>query len=337
MLSSLALTIYFCANQVTPATTTVDQLFEECHAVASRLKSVDFVISLEQAGVGPRAMRVREREGRLRGDVWFGPYVPDSEGMRVQTFDGRLHMALDTTTDRSLAKSSKPLDVMLLTFFDPLCLPYSWLMKPPFSWPRAKSKALWLDCAERAKLQAPTMVAKTPCESVRIDFPTGGWQIIEIANGVRFPVRWTEYDPNGFAPTEIVVREWKEFTTADGPAILPTLVDDFSRNSVGGSVNEIKTVYRVDLATVRINPELSEDLFTISESSADEIFDKDLGEISVPAKGVIHKVKDDGTLELNAKRIPAKSSSRTLAIVGGLIVAAIAAVAIRWSSQRHMR
>lgn len=330
----LTLLVWTSSNAVTSQSSiTVEQLFLECHTVASRLKSVDFVFSLEQQGVGLRSMRLREREGKLRGDAFFGPYVPDAEGEQVQAFDGKIHLAFHVS-DKRLGKTTKPADAMLLIFADPLCVPYQWMMKFPMSWSRAKSKALWLDCATRAKLQEPTILRGVRCQSLRLDFPSGGWQIVEIADGVRFPVRWTEYDSNGSAVTENVVREWKEFTTPDGPAVLPIVVDEILRHSGDGKLHELTIHHRVDLATVRINPELSDDIFTISESRASEIFDKDAKEVIVPEKGVIHKVNDDGTLKLNAERIPAKTSRGTWAVIGGLILAVVAVVAIRVGS-RH--
>ena len=341
MLSSMAVASscfiwVYAASSPSTETVPIDQLFTECHAVAIRLKSVDFAFSLEMQGVGPRSMRLRERDGKVRADSFFSPYVPDAEGEHVQAFDGKTFRVFHAA-EKQLGKTTHPTDAMLFMFSDPLCLPYQWMMKFPMSWPRAKSKALWLESATRAKLQPATTCNGVRCQSVRFEFPSGGWQIIEIADGLRFPIRWREFDSMGIAATEVVVQEWREYSTPDGTAILPTVVEDILRHSANGSIHESKTSLRVDLASIRINPVLSEDIFTIPESRAVQIYDEDTKELAIPEKGVIHKVKDDGTLEFNVKRIPAKSSSRTLAIVGGLIVAVLAAVAIRWSSQRNAK
>ena len=336
MLNSIVLSvpIYLCcwADQTPkPANVTVEQLFAECHAVAARLKSVDFAFSFEDPMHGKGDMRLRERDGKLRGDRFNGPYVPDAEGEIIHTFDGKTHLMFRTKT-KELGKTDKPTEAFLMPFQDPLCLTYRWLMAIPMSWPRAKSQALWLEHASRAELQTPTTVNNVPCQRVRLPLAKGYWQIIEIADGLRIPLKWTEYTPTGLAQQETNIREWREYPSDAGPVVLPTLVESITR--YGNGVERAER-YTVDLASVRINPALSEDIFTISLGNAAEIYDKDAQEVFVPEKGVIHKVNDDGTLKLNARRIPAKTSRGTWAVIGGLIVAVVAVVAIRLGSRRR--
>ncbi len=323
------------ASQSAAAEITVEQLFKESHAVAERLKSIDMVVSCVFPGVGTRVMRLRERDGMLRGDGFFGPYVPDAEGENIQTFDGKTHLNFLVKT-KQIGKTTKPTDASLMPFDDTLCLTYRWLMSLPLSWPQAKSQSRWLECATRAKLQTPTTVNGIPCQSVRIPVPNECWLIVEIADNLRIPLRWAEYDSLGIARQETLIREWKEYPTSSGTVVLPTVVDSIMRHGLGKEVKEMIIPHTVDLASVKINPQLSDDLFTIPLSRATEIYDKDAKEVICPEQGIIKAVDDNGYQKTEPpRRIPAKTSWNTVMVIGGLLAAVLAIVAIRFGSRRQ--
>lgn len=330
--SSLSVSIWAGQSSST-AIRDVEQLLNETHDVAARLKSVDFVHSYEEPGHGERALRLREREGKLRGDHFFGPYVPDRDGDRVKTYDGTTYRCFDSK-ERRLSKTRQITDARVLDFGDPLSEPYMWMIAVPWSWSGTKSKASWLEYAAHAELLAPGSVGSIPCQRIRRNFENGHHQIIEIADGLRIPIRWAQYDESGVAVTECVVHEWKEYPTPDGPVALPTVVDSISRYVDGKTITERKVTFKVDLASVKINPELGEDVFIIPDSKAREIADADALEIVFPETGVVYKTNPDGSITGDMRRVPARTSWGTVTVFSALAAGVVAVLGILYVRRR---
>ncbi len=332
--SVLSLWLYFGVEA--PESVTVEQLFEESYAVARRLKSVDMVFSFEQPGDGPRAMRLRLRDGKLRGDGFFGHYVPNVGGDVVHVFDGKTLLAY-ASKEKQLGKMEHPTESVVLPFGDPLCETYLWLMTPPMiSSLQVRSHARWLERATRAELQSPTVVKDVTCQRIRISDPGGTWVILDIADRLRIPLKWTEFDPKGLAQNEVTIQEWKEAPSVDGPVVLPTVVDSTSRLWLAdGKIHENHYTYVVDLASVRINDQIGEDVFSIPMANVSELYDHGTQEVLNPATGAIRRLKDEETL--NPRRVPPASVARTWIIVLNALGLLIAAAGVWLYVRRRSR
>jgi len=276
----------------------------------------------ETPGFDVQSMRLRERSGKLRGDAFFGPFVPDTEGERVAIFDGTTHLAYMSRT-RQLGISTRSTEPFVLTIEDPLCATYRWLMTLPLlSWSQAKSQAKWLDAASRATLLPPSTVQGKACHSLRIEGGEGAvgcWINLEIAKDLHLPLKWTESQPDGFVNQEILVREWKEYPCEEGVVVLPMVVDRISR--LPNTKKETKTTITVEPASVRINPEIGEDVFTIAESRAKEVWNEQTRERVYPQTGVVHKVNEDGSFEVSSRPVASRSFWQSWTFWGVALIA----------------
>lgn len=314
---------------------TVERVFDEAFAVATRLKSVDFVFSFEEPNRGPRAMRVRFREGKIRGDAFFGPYLPDAaEGQLTHIYDGKVFLGYGAKA-RQLGTTENPTDVHTLPFDDPLCASYEWLMTfPMMSCLQTASQSRWRELASRAELMPMTVQRGVACRQIRIPGPSATWIQVEIAEGLRIPLRWAEYDAQGMAQREAIVQEWKEYPTSAGTVILPIRVDSYSRlRNKAGAISERKLTQIVDLATVRVNPTLGEEVFDIPLGTVKELYNHDTKEQQNLETGVVHQFLPDHTYTTEVRK-PARFSRQTWLMIAGLNVAIFAGLGI-WLFSRN--
>lgn len=333
MLTLAALCLLFCdaictaaADTVSAQTASIDQVFEESYTVANRLHTIDLVFSFEQpGGYGPRAMRLRQRGRKLRGDAYFGRYDPHAEPRCVDIYDGTTLIKYAPAT-RQLGTTDLPTDGLVLTFEDPLCTTYRWLMELPLmSSLQTKSHVLWLERATSAVLKAPTAVHGIPCQCIEIPGANKSRVLLEIADGLRIPLKWTEFDSSQEIMNEVTVQEWKEYPTQVGTVVLPTVVDYRSRLKLkDGTFHENRYLYQVDISTVRVNEEIPEDVFAVPTSKVAELYDRDKEQILYPLTGAVRDLKE----ERNSSPQPTGMfTARTwLTGINLLLVAGLAAV-----------
>lgn len=334
MFTSVALCIQLCNAIYSDSAekVPVDQIFEESYVVANRLRSIDLVFSFKGPGRGPRAMRLRQRGGKLRGDAYCAPYNPNAEAKCVDIFDGTTLIKYSPGT-RQLGTTERPTDALVLTFNDPLCMTYGWLMEHAlWSSLQTRSHALWLESASVAELQTPTVVNGINCQCVQIPGLNGTRVILEIADGLRIPLKWTQLKSSDDIMNQVTVQEWKEYPTRVGTVVLPTVVDCRSRLKLKeGTFHENRYIYKVDVSTVRVNEDIAEDVFSIPTSQIAELYNRDTDEILYPLTGVVRNLKD----EPDRNQRPAQmASTRTWLILANVFLVAGFA-GIWWFNRRR--
>jgi hypothetical protein len=319
-----------------PDQKSVEEIFIECHAVASRLRSVDFVFSFD-SDFGRRTMRLREQNGKYRADAFFGTYVPGAEeGDRISTFDADVYQQLNKNA-RMLVLTRAPKDAILAAFDDPLLLAYNWVLPAGNqAWFKVKSLAAWLERATISELEQSGSVRGVDCHRIRVKHPLGNWTIVEIAKHSSFPLGWTAFAADGTPRAAVQVVEWKEYRTPEGQIFLPTKVEN-QRHAVPGEMVAGHWVYTIDVGSVRINPQLDENLFTISPTRAAEIHDMDKLEIVYTESGIVQKHGADGlpiSTENIAPRVSESSSFAIWLLVGSLFSITLLAWYLRRTASR---